>query len=73
MNNIDNIIAEMEGNGMQTMATIIWSAEDVLSLDDTLTASQVEDVITHIENKHDASIGVNWDTIKQVIDYIKEK
>lgn len=43
--------------------TIVWMPEDVLSLDDTLTDEQVSWVLGRMESKHDATLGISWDTI----------
>jgi len=51
------------------MKTIVikWSTEDVLwqaeQLDLELTEDQADDILESLENKHDASIGINWDVI----------
>ena len=52
--------------------TIVWMPEDVLTLDDTLTEEQVSEVLYMMEQKHDASLGITWDTISFWIDEVKE-
>ncbi len=47
--------------------TIKWSIEDVLSIDDTLTNKQAGEVLDHLKNSHDATLGINWDTISNII------
>lgn len=46
---------------------IKWSTEDVLwqaeQLDLELTEEQADDILESLENRHDASIGINWDVI----------
>ena len=42
---------------------IIWSVEDVIQECDWLTREQALDVLQHIDHKHDATIGINWDVI----------
>ena len=69
---IERIIDDMEKQGFKTSISIVWSAEDVLSIDEELTAEQVNDVLNYLERKHDASIGINWEVIRNVIDYIKD-
>ena len=71
----DKILAtvqEMKRQGMTMKIAIEWGAEDVLSLDDSLSPDQVEDVLTYMERKHDANIGINWDFIQFCIDSVKE-
>ena len=42
---------------------IIWSIEDVHSVRPDLTDEQAFDVLQAVERRHDATIGVNWDTL----------
>ena len=51
--------------------TISWCANDVLTLDDTLTPQQCSDVLEAVEHNHDANNGINWDFIQYYIDKIK--
>tara|TARA_B100002019_G_C21134718_1_gene530122 strand:+ start:223 stop:564 length:342 start_codon:yes stop_codon:yes gene_type:complete len=51
--------------------TVVWMPEDVLSLDDTLTKEQVSWVLERMEHKHDASLGISWDTVEFWIDEVK--
>ena len=52
--------------------TIVWMPEDVLSLDDTLTDDQVSWVLDYMERKHDATLGISWDTIQWLIEEVKQ-
>ena len=52
--------------------TIVWMPEDVLYLDDTLTDEQASWILERMERKHDASLGITWDTIQFWIDEVKE-
>ena len=56
-----------------TEIRISWASEDVLEVDDSLTPEQVGMVLDHLQRKHDATIGINWDVIGFTIDYILEK
>lgn len=51
---------------MKTIS-IKWSTEDVLcqseQLDLELTEDQADDILESLENRHDASVGINWDVI----------
>ena len=48
---------------------IRWHRDDVRGVadedfpDDNLTDDEVDSVLCYLKNKHDASLGVNWDTI----------
>ena len=47
--------------------TISWHIDDVLSVDSSLTHHQAMDVLRAIKRNHDATQGVNWDTIQSTI------
>ena len=51
--------------------TIVWMPEDVLALDDTLTDEQVSWVLERMEHKHDATLGISWDTVEYWIQEVK--
>ena len=55
-----------------TEIKIVWCADDVLSLDDTLTPKQCSDVLKAVEHNQDATTGVSWDTLQYYIDLNKE-
>lgn len=42
---------------------IVWSVDDVMEECKWLTKEQAYDVLHHLDRKHDANIGVNWETI----------
>ena len=52
--------------------TIVWMAEDVLTLDETLNEEQVAEVLYMMKQKHDATLGINWDTIAFWINEVKQ-
>jgi len=41
--------------------TSMWHADDILSLNDTLSEEQCIDVLKLGEKYHDANVGYNWD------------
>jgi hypothetical protein len=49
---------------------IIWDIADVQSLRPDLNDDEAMDVLYAVDNKHDASIGVNWDVIQYWADTI---
>ena len=74
---LSNLLAEVKRLREQLAhyednCTIVWMPEDVLTLDDTLTEEQVSEVLYMMEQKHDASLGITWDTISFWIDEVKE-
>ena len=42
---------------------IVWSVEDVMQECDWLTREQALEVLNHLDHKHDATIGINWEVI----------
>jgi len=57
----------------QDNCTIVWMRDDVLTLDDTLTDEQVSWVLERMEHKHDACLGISWDTIEFWISEVKKE
>lgn len=55
-----------------TEINIKWSADDVLMMDDSLSPEQVGKVLDLMERSHDACYGINWDSITEAINTIKE-
>jgi hypothetical protein len=45
---------------------LIWSVEDVQEVRSDLTARQAWDVLKQVQNRHDATIGVSWETLEWV-------
>lgn len=48
-----------------------WHIDDVKSLDDSLTDEQARQILQMVKHNHDASIGVNWETLEVNIDMFK--
>ena len=59
----------MNNASIQKEYTITWHIDDVLSIRPDLTKEQASDVLYKVCAKHDASIGVSWDTISFVADW----
>ena len=59
-----------------THISIVWCADDVRQqakdMDVELTERQVSDVLSLMQDKHDATIGMNWDVIGYFIDEVLE-
>jgi hypothetical protein len=43
---------------------LIWSIEDVQEIRPDLSAEQAWEVLDRVEHKHDAALGVSWDTLE---------
>lgn len=53
--------------------SLVWHIDDILSLDDSLTDDEAREILQAVEHGHDASIGVNWDTLEYYIDDFKRE
>jgi len=49
---------------------ITWNIEDVQGVRSDLKDQQASDVLTHLKKNHDATVGINWDTIEIVADIL---
>ncbi|NWC63982.1 hypothetical protein HX778_13320 [Cedecea sp. P7760] len=49
----------------------LWFEDDFLSLDDTLTPDEIAQAMDVADDRHDACIGLNWDSLQAAIDYVK--
>jgi len=54
----------------QRQIAIIWSIEDVQSIRPDLSDDQSMEVLRTAEDKHDASLGISWDTLEIWADYL---
>ncbi len=59
-----------------TQISIVWCADDVIQTAKEkgveLTDRQISDVLSLMQDKHDATIGMNWDVIGYLIDEVLE-
>jgi hypothetical protein len=60
----------LEG-GNDTFAKI-WHVDDVLSINSDLSRERARLVLTMAMDNHDASIGINWEVLKEYIDRVLE-
>ena len=52
---------------------MIWTTEDVLGCEDgtaKISEKEAQEVLGILDRKHDASLGISWDTISCYIDEI---
>lgn len=49
---------------------IIWHIEDVQSVRPDLTDEQASNILLHMKKNHDATLGINWDTIESTADFL---
>ena len=73
-------LAENNNRKEQMQIHITWCTEDVLheaeELGVTLTEDEANEILLHMEDKHDANIGISWDVmdayIRDLVDNRKE-
>jgi hypothetical protein len=49
---------------------IVWSVEDVMMECDWLTKEQALDVLHKLKSWHNATIGINWNTIRDTGEFL---
>ena len=52
---------------------IIWCIDDVKSIRPDLSDDECMEVLRYEDSKHDASMGVSWDTLEWNADYLFPK
>ena len=79
MNNTEfsiKMLQDYAENNKET-CVLIWIAEDVLGrakdLDIKCTEDEANDILGCMESKHDATIGVTWDTIDYYLDNLERE
>jgi hypothetical protein len=55
---------------LTTQISIKWKIDDVLSVRPDLTKSQASMVLNYLKRKHDAEVGINWEVIGIVCDFL---
>jgi len=69
--------AECMGQVWQDKVAIVWSVSDVLSLahpgdgDEWMTEDEAVQILCKAANKHDASLGITWDTLDYYVQDLK--
>ena len=49
---------------------IIWEIDDVKSVRPDLTNDECMEVLDYVDRKHDASLGITWETLECHSDYL---
>lgn len=76
---VDSEIIKEVYESQDDQVAIVWSIDDVKGLDEDredeneapLTDDEAKRVLSLLKSEHDASIGVNWETIQEWINYVK--
>ena len=57
-------------------ACVIWSTADVIGkakeMHKRISTAKANDIIDHIHRRHDAGLGITWDTLESYIEGISE-
>lgn len=65
-------IERIKGCKGQHVAVAIWSRADVMDLADRreikVTAAQADAILDEMERKHDAEVGLSWNTLEFYLD-----
>tara|TARA_R100001082_G_scaffold74034_1_gene42694 strand:+ start:348 stop:632 length:285 start_codon:yes stop_codon:yes gene_type:complete len=71
INSVDDVASNMK-EVIQTEYSVTWHVDDVLSERPDLTIEQASDVLDKLcsPDNHDATIGVNWDSIKYMAEHL---
>lgn len=77
---LDRAIKEVERLIKGHSVAIIWDIEDVISLGEDnegnqttkISDQEARDTLANVKNNHDASFGVNWDTLWDALLSVKE-
>jgi len=75
MPTIKEVISHLKKNYKlnDVIAISIWSVDDILECADRkITKKQAEDILNIVNDNQDAELGINWDTLKEAIDYYFE-
>ncbi|MHB1949558.1 MAG: hypothetical protein ACYCQI_15775 [Gammaproteobacteria bacterium] len=59
-----------ENTSLVKEIAIIWHIEDIQSIRPDLTDKQASVVLQRLKENHDASIGINWETIEVLSDIL---
>jgi hypothetical protein len=60
-------------NTLLDTIAITWGIEDVKEVAKDLTDTECRQVLRLVKNKHDATIGVNWDVLEAWADRVREE
>ena len=69
-----NIVKEKRNYGYgyddTNSIAIVWEIDDIRNLRPDLTDDECMEVLDYTDRKHDASLGVSWDTLEWNADYL---
>jgi len=77
LNNAWNIVKEKKNYGYgyddSNSVAIIWEIEDVKNIRPDLNDDECLEVLNFADRKHDAELGISWDTLEYHADYLYPK
>ena len=50
-----------------------WHIDDVFELAPYLSDDEARQVLAHVDETHDANVGINWDVLEAAIEYLNFK
>lgn len=65
---LGNKIHEILQDNITEEITIVWHIEDVQSIRSDLTDKQASKVLIYAQKNHDATVGINWDSLEVIAD-----
>jgi hypothetical protein len=66
-----NAIEAFEGGaGVKHSIFIEWCIDDVKDVREDLDDDQAMEVLEFVKDKHDATLGITWDTLEYAADYL---
>lgn len=65
---LGNKIHEILQEDITDEIAIVWHIEDVRSIRPDLTNEQASKVLVCVQKNHDATVGINWDTLEVIAD-----
>ena len=72
----EEAIKRIGWTGDQHIAIAIWTEEDVLGRAQErrlfITQEQARKIIDRVDNSQDSSLGISWDTIDAITDFVLE-
>jgi hypothetical protein len=60
-------------SGLPNYIAITWSIEDVKEVASDLSDDECRQVLQLAKDKHDATIGINWDVLEELADIVRDE
>lgn len=60
-------------DALKDTIAISWHIDDIKELDSTLSDDEAREILEMAEDMHDATVGINWDVLQEVINIYKTR